>query len=488
MTKNTKKNIYKNTIKKILENKNKTTKKKHKKFRYEYDSFGKIKVPKDRYWGATTARSLIHFSIGKEHMPLSFIHTYALFKKCAALTNHKLGILNSRLKNTIVKVCDLIIDNKFNDEFPLYIWQTGSGTQTNMNLNEVIANIGNKLLHSKLGSKYPINPNDDVNMSQSSNDSFISVMHITIAILINYSLIPNLEYMIDGLKKKKEEFKNIIKIGRTHFEDAVPITFGQEFSGYVALLENDLKNIKFALKSIYKLAAGGTAVGTGLDAPKNFGSTIAKIISKETDLPFVSADNKYAEISSHNAVLQMSDALKLLATNMYKIASDIRIMGSGPRTGIHELLLPQNEPGSSIMPGKVNPTQCESVTMISIQVMSNNNAVTFANSQGILELNVYNPIMLYNINQSIYLLSDSCHNFTKYCIKDLKVNKKKVDEYVNNALTLVTALNTHIGYEKSSILADYAEKHNISLREANEKLNIISDKKLMEYINPKKMV
>ena len=474
------------TIKNILEKKNKTGTKKNQKFRYEYDSFGKIKVPNDRYWGATTARSLIHFDIGSEKFPLSFLHTYALFKKCAALTNHKLGLLNSKITKTIVKVCNLIIDNKYNNEFPLYVWQ--SGTNINMNLNEVIANIGNQMLHSKLGSKYPIDPNDHVNMSQASTDSYITVMHVTSAILINYKLIPNLKYMIDAFKKKQEEFKNIIKIGRSHFEDAEPITLGQEFSAYVSVLEFDLKNIKNALNSIYQLAAGGTQVGTGLNAPKKFGPVIAKCISKETNLPFVSAENKFAAVSTHNDVVQMSDALTLLATNMYKIACDIRILGSGPRTGIHELLLPEFEPGSSVEPGKVNPTQCESILMVTGQVMANNSAITFGNSQGILEMNTIKPMILYNILQIIPLLSDACYNFTKYCVSGLKVNKPKIEEYLNNSLSLITALVPAIGFEKASTLANYALKNNLSLRDANAKLNIVSDKELMFYVNPKKMV
>jgi len=458
------------------------------KVRYENDVFGNIAVPKDKLWGASTARSLTYFSISKELMPIVFIHSYVIFKKCAAKTNYKLKLLNKKKLDIIVKVCNEILDNKYNDEFPLHIWQTGSGTHTNMNVNEVIANICNKKLIGKIGTKFPIHPNNDVNLSQSSNDSFITAVHIYVAIMLNKKLIPNLEYMIGGFKKKQHEFKDIIKLGRTHFEDAVPLTFGQEFSGFVYILEDSLEKIKMSLKQIYKLAAGGTAVGTGINADPEFGRLVANEVSLETDLPFISASNKFGVMSSHNAVLEVSNGTKLLATNVMKIANDIRLLGSGPRAGLSELLLPQNEPGSSIMPGKVNPTQCEAATMVSIQVMANNMAITISNSQGSLELNVYNPIMLYNISQSICMLSDVCVNFTKYCILGLKVNKLKVKNYVDNALTLATILNPYIGYDKATKLAHYAYDKNLSLKEANKELKFLPENEMDKYLNPAKMV
>jgi fumarate hydratase class II len=467
---------------------NKAHKKTQKKYRYEEDVFGKILVPNNHYWGSNTQRSLIHFSIGKEHMPLNFIYSYAILKKCAAITNYKLGSLNKKYAGTIVKVCNEILEGKLDAEFPLYIWQTGSGTHTNMNLNEVISNRCNEILVGKLGTKIPIHPNNHVNMSQSSNDTFITAMHISIALSVTKDLIPNLKYMIKEFVQKKQEFNNIVKIGRTHLEDALPITFGQEFSGYVALLDDALNQINMSLKNIYQLAAGGTAVGNGINANKNFGKVIAKEISKETKLPFVTAPNKFAELSSHNAVLEMSDALKVLATNIMKIANDIRWMGSGPKTGLNELLLPQNEPGSSIMAGKVNPTQCEAATMVAVQVIANNLAITIANSQGNFEMNVYNPLMIYNINQSIYLLSDVCVNFTKFCIIGLKVNHEKVKHNLEHSLSRVTLLNPYIGYDKATKLAHYAYDNNITLKEANKKLNYLSDNDFDKYINDYKII
>jgi fumarate hydratase class II len=463
-------------------------KKTQKKTRYEEDVFGKIAVPNNHYWGSNTQRSLIHFSIGKERMPLNFIYSYAILKKCAAIANYKLHSLPKKYAFTIVKVCNEILEGKLDAEFPLYIWQTGSGTQTNMNLNEVISNRCNEILTKKLATKTPIHPNNHVNMSQSSNGTFISAMHISIALSITKQLIPNLNYMIKGFKQKKQEFNNIIKIGRTHLEDALPLTFGEEFSGYIALLEDALNQIRFSLKNIYKLAVGGTAVGNGINSSKKFAPLIAKEISKETKLPFVSAENKFAELSSHNAVLEMSDALKVLATNIMKIANDIRWMGSGPKTGLNELLLPQNEPGSSIMAGKVNPTQCEAATMVAVQVIANNLAITIANSQGNFEMNVYNPLMIYNINQSIYLLSDVCINFTKFCIIGLKVNHEKVKYNLEHSLSRATLLNPYIGYDKASKLAHYAYDNNITLKEANKKLNYLSDNDFDKYINDYKII
>jgi len=466
--------------------KNKTKKLQDK--RYEVDVFGNVEVPKAHYWGATTQRSLNNFNISQETMPMQFINSYVLYKKCAAKTNYKLKLLDKKKYIIITKACNDILDGKYNDEFPLHIWQTGSGTQTNMNVNEVIANICNKTLTGKLGTKNPIHPNNDVNMSQSSNDSFITAMHISIGLLVTSKLIPNLKYMIEGFKKKQHEFKNIIKLGRTHLEDAVPITFGQEFSGYVALLEDSLLEIKLSLKHIYQLAAGGTAIGTGINTHPKFGKLVAQEVSHETGLPFVTAKNKFAEMSSHNAVLKMSDSFKVLATNIMKIANDIRWMGSGPRGGLNELILPQNEPGSSIIPGKVNPTQCEAAAMVSVQVIANNTAITIANTQGYFELNVYNPIMLYNIIQSISMLSDICKNFTQFCILGIKVNKDKVKGYLENALTLSTILNPVIGYDKATKMAHYAYNNNISLIEANRELKFLPEDKIEEYLKPEKMI
>jgi len=459
-----------------------------KNIRWEWDVFGKIPVPKDSLWGSNTQRSLIHFSISTELMPIEFIHSYALFKKCAAKANYRLKLLDKKDMQLISHFCDEIIDNKYNEQFPLHIWQTGSGTQTNMNMNEVIANLCNKKLIGKLGTQKPINPNDTVNMCQSSNDSFISAIHIFVALTVTKKLIPDLVYMIDGFKQKQHEFKDIIKLGRTHLEDAVPMTFGQEFSGYVSILEDSLKQIKYALNHIYELAAGGTAVGTGINTHPNFGKYIAEELSKETHLHFVSAPNKFGEMSSHNAVLEMSDAFKVLATNIMKIVNDIRWLAGGPRAGLEELILPQNEPGSSIMPGKVNPTQCEAAAMVSVQVIANNMAITIANTQGYFELNVYNPLMVYNIAQSMRMLSDVCVNFTKFCTVGIKVNTKKLKGYVDNALTLATALNTHIGYDKATTLAHYAYNKDISLIEANKDLKYVDPAKIAEYLDPKKMI
>jgi fumarate hydratase class II len=478
-----------NKIKSIKNKKNKkNNNKKTRKIRYENDVFGNIEVPNNKYWGASTQRSLIYFSISNELIPIEFIHAYVLFKKCAAKANYKLKLLSKKKLDIIVKVCNEILLNKHNEHFPVHVWQTGSGTQTNMNVNEVIANLCNKKLTGKLGTKKPIHPNNDINMSQSSNDSFITAIHIYIAITINKKLIPNLEFMINGFKKKQYEFKDIIKLGRTHLEDAVPLTLGQEFSGYVSILEDSLEQIKYALKNIYKLAAGGTAVGTGINTHPQFGKLVASELDFETHLPFITASNKFGEISSHNAVLEMSDATKVLAANLMKIANDIRWLGSGPRAGLNELILPQNEPGSSIMPGKVNPTQCEAATMISVQVMANNMAITFANSQGNFELNTYNPLMLYNISQSMNMLSDICINFTKYCILGLKVNREKINGYVENALTLATILNPYIGYDKATKLAHYAYDKNLSLKEANRELKYLSDEDLDKYLKPEKMI
>jgi fumarate hydratase class II len=450
--------------------------------RVEKDSMGEINVPSNHYWGAQTQRSLLHFSIGTEKMPMEIIYALALYKKCAAKVNYKLHLITKPVYISICDVVDQIISKKLNDEFPLFVWQTGSGTQTNMNINEVIANYGKHL--------YPtltINPNDDVNRSQSSNDSFISAVHIAVAFSTT-NLLSSIKKLQLSFEKKCIEFSNDIKLGRTHLEDAVPLTVGQEFSGYVSLIRQSKKLLKHSLKAIYELAAGGTAVGTGLNAPKNFGKLICHQLEKQTGLPFTSSSNKFASLSSHNALLQYSDAMKMLATNLMKIANDIRWLASGPRSGLGEIIIPQNEPGSSIMPGKINPTQCEAVTMIAIQVISNNNAITFANSQGNFELNVFKPLIAYNIFQSIKLLTDVCTNFSIFCIDGIQVNKKQIAKNVENALSLVTALTPVIGYEKSATLSQYAHKHNLSIKEANDKLHFIDNDELIKRIDPRKMI
>lgn len=460
-----------------------------KKYRIEKDFLGNIKVENKNYWGAETQRSLIHFSIGNETMPLEIIHAYALYKKCAAITNNKLKLFNNKkIPTTIIKVCNEIINKKLDDQFPVHIWQTGSGTHTNMNLNEVISNRSIEILKGKKGSKTPVHPNDHVNMSQSSNDSFPTVLYMATAIQINKKLLKNLKYMIQGFKKKQTEFKNIIKIGRTHLQDATPISFFQEFSGYVTLFEDSYNKIKDSLKELYKLPAGGTAVGTGINTHPKYAKTVAAEIKKQTKLPFSSAKNKFSVMSSHNAIQECSGALTVLASNIIKIANDIRWMGSGPKTGLKELILPSNEPGSSIMPGKVNPTQCEAAIMVAVKVMGNNQDIINANSQGNFELNIFNPLMALNIIQSINLLNDVCINLTKFCILGLKVNKSQIKYNVENALTIATALNPHIGYDSASKLAQYALKHNMSLRDANRKLKFLSDNDIVRYLDVKKMI
>ena len=457
--------------------------------RKESDSLGEINVENSHLWGAQTQRSLLHFSIGDEKIPFEVIKAFAILKKAAAEINYELKLLPTKeIKDTIVKVCNEILDNKLKDEFPLFVWQTGSGTQTNMNVNEVISNRGIQILHGEIGSKIPIHPNDHVNKSQSSNDTFMTAGHIAIVQMIEKELFPSITYMITELKKKQKEFSKIIKIGRTHLEDAVPLTLGDEFSGYVALIETSLKSIKASLKELYNLAIGGTAVGTGLNTDPQFSKKVCKRIQELTKFPFKSAPNKFSVLSSHDALVICSGALKSLAINIMKIANDFRWSGSGPRAGLFELILPQNEPGSSIMPGKVNPTQCEAATMVAVQVIANDVSISTANSQGNFELNVFKPLMLYNIIQSIKLLSGVCTNLTKYLIVGIKANKKKIQENVNNSLMLVTALAPYIGYEKCAKMAEYAYKKNISLKETNKELKFLSEEDFIKYINVKNMI
>ncbi|MFC4892878.1 class II fumarate hydratase [Pseudofrancisella aestuarii] len=455
--------------------------------RVESDSMGKIEVADNYYWGAQTQRSLQYFSIGSDLIPKEVIKAMAIVKKASAIANNKLRILPKNKKDIIVKVADEIIEGKLNNHFPLHVWMTGSGTQSNMNVNEVISNRAIELLGGKMGSKDPIHPNDDVNMSQSSNDAFPTAMYIATAYEIKNQLLPAVEYMFKDLNKKARKWRNITKIGRTHMQDAVPLTLGQEFSGYAALLKKNIQRIKHSLHDVYELALGGTAVGTGLNAPEGFSEKVAKHISNITNLPFVSAKNKFEVQGSHDALVAIMGQLKTLANSLFKIANDIRILSCGPRAGLHELLLPENEPGSSIMPGKVNPTQCEAMAMVAAQVIGYDVAVGIGGSSGYLEMNVYKPLMIFNIIQSIKILSDSCINFTKYLLEGMEPNKAKIDYYLKNSLMLVTALSPVIGYDKASKMAHYADQKNISLAEANKYLKFLSEDEFKKVANPYKM-
>ncbi|MBX7067555.1 MAG: class II fumarate hydratase [Parachlamydiales bacterium] len=457
------------------------------KYRLERDSMGQLKVPADRYYGAQTARSLIHFSIGYNLMPAELIQSFGILKKAAAIVNHKLGKLDKKKTDLIIKAADDVISGRLNEHFPLRIWQTGSGTQTNMNVNEVIANRAIQIAGGKLGSKDPIHPNDHVNMSQSSNDTFPTAMHISAAREMHNALIPAMSRLRDALNKKAKEFSKIVKIGRTHLQDAVPLTLGQEFSGYVALLDRDIKRIKEALDGLYDLAIGGTAVGTGLNTHPKFAEMATAQISKLTGLPFRSHPNKFAALSAHDEIVFASGALKTTACSLMKIGTDIAWLGSGPRCGFHELILPENEPGSSIMPGKVNPTQCEALSMVAVQVFGNDAAIGFAGSQGNFELNVYKPLMIFNLLHSILLIKDCCDHFRKYCVEDLKADKKQIAKYVENSLMLVTALNPIIGYDKAAKIAKLAHKEGISLKEACLKLKCLTAEEFDKAVDPKKM-
>lgn len=461
--------------------------KKTAKTRIETDSMGNINVPSNVYWGAQTERSLHHFDIGHDIMPKELIHAFGILKKSAAIVNAELGLIPKNKSRLIVRAADEVIKGKLDDQFPLRVWQTGSGTQTNMNVNEVIANRAIEMAGGKLGSKNPVHPNDHVNRSQSSNDTFPTAMHIAAAVEVNHTLLPAVKILRDALDKKAKSFKKIVKIGRTHLQDAVPLTLEQEFSGYVAQLDADMKHIKSALPFLYQLAAGGTAVGTGLNSHPQFAKKVAKEIAKETKLPFVTAPNKFAALAAHDAFVYASGALKTLACSLMKIANDLRWLGSGPRCGLGELHLPENEPGSSIMPGKVNPTQCEAMTMVAVQVMGNDAAISFAGSQGNFELNVFKPVMMYNLMHSIAILSGTCCSFTTFCVKGLKANKDKIDEFLNHSLMLVTALAPHIGYDNSAKMAHHALEHNLSLKEAGVALGFLSEKEFDQWVKPEKM-
>jgi fumarate hydratase class II len=455
--------------------------------RTESDSMGKIDVPADRYYGAQTARSLIHFDIGKDTMPPELIRAFGILKKAAALVNQDLGKLPPEKAHLISQAADEVISGKLNDHFPLRIWQTGSGTQTNMNVNEVISNRAIEIAGGEMGSKKPIHPNDDVNMSQSSNDTFPTAMHIAAAAETARRLLPAVKKLRDALDAKAKEFADIVKIGRTHLQDATPLTLGQEFSGYVSLLDRDGARIAVALDGLYDLAIGGTAVGTGLNAHPEFAERAARKISELTGLPFRSHPNKFAALSAHDEIVFASGALKTLAASLMKIANDIRWLASGPRCGLGELRLPENEPGSSIMPGKVNPTQSEAVTMVAVQVMGNDAAIGFAGSQGNFELNVFKPVMIFNYLHSVELLTDACNSFVDHCIEGIQVNREQIAHYVHNSLMLVTALAPKIGYDNAAKVAKAAHHAHLTLREAALNLGLISAEDFDALVKPEDM-
>jgi len=456
--------------------------------RVETDSLGTVEVPADKLWGAQTQRSLEHFSIGKDLIPREMITAYAILKKAAAIANHAEKRLEQRVHDLIVQVCDEILAGRHLDMFPLHVWMTGSGTQFNMNVNEVISNRCCQIAGTALGSKTPVHPNDHVNMSQSSNDSFPSAMYIACALNTTGRLIPAVTALRDAIAGKSREWDGIVKIGRTHMQDATPITLGQEWSGYAGMLTDDLERIEDARKGVYGLALGGTAVGTGINAAPGFAEAAASQIARLTGLPFVSAPNKYTVQGAHDALVHLSGTLRTLATSLYKIANDIRLMSCGPRAGFAELHIPENEPGSSIMPGKVNPTQAEALTMIAVQVMANDVAVGFGGAGGYLEMNVYKPLIIFNIAASITLLTDGCTNFRRFLIEGTRPNLKKIQEYVERSLMLVTALSPVIGYDKASKIAHYAMDNDLTLKAAALKLGFIDEAQFDRVVDPLKMV
>jgi fumarate hydratase class II len=456
--------------------------------RTEVDSLGEVSVPADKLWGAQTQRSLEHFSIGKDLMPREMITAYAILKKAATVANHAGNRLGDQQHTLIVQTCDEILAGQHHDMFPLHVWMTGSGTQFNMNVNEVISNRCCQLAGTPLGSKAPVHPNDHVNMSQSSNDSFPSAMYIAAAMNVTQRLIPALRALHDAIAAKARQWDDIVKIGRTHMQDATPITLGQEWSGYAGMLADDLERIDDALKGVYRLALGGTAVGTGINAAPGFAEAATAEIARLTGLPFVSAPNKFTVQGAHDAMVQLSGTLRTLAASLYKIANDIRLMSCGPRAGFAELAIPANEPGSSIMPGKVNPTQCEALTMIAVQVMANDVAVGFGGASGYLEMNVYKPLMIFNVIESITIMSDGCTNFRKFLVEGTTPNVKKIKEYVERSLMLVTALSPVIGYDKASKIAHYALDNDLSLRQAALKLGYVVADEFDRVVDPAKMV
>src|SRR5277367_1139475 len=456
-------------------------------FRIESDSMGKVEVPADRYWGAQTQRSLHNFKIGGERMPPALVRALGIQKRASAQANMALGVLDATLGEAIVKAATEVIDGKMAAEFPLVVWQTGSGTQTNMNANEVISNRAIEMLGGEMGSKKPIHPNDHVNMGQSSNDSFPTAMHIAAVEEIERKLIPALIGLEAALSAKSREFAAIVKIGRTHLQDATPVTLGQEFSGYAKQVEYGIERVKGTLPRLLQLAQGGTAVGTGLNARIGFAEKFAEEAAKITGLPFVTAENKFEALAAHDALVEASGALNTLAASFMKIANDIRLLGSGPRCGIGEIILPENEPGSSIMPGKVNPTQCEALTMVCAQVMGNHVTVTVAGSQGNFELNVYKPVIIYNVLQSIRLIADSCHSFTDNCVVGIEANKERITKLMNESLMLVKALNPHVGYDNAAKIAKKAHAEGKTLKQAAVELGILKAEDFDKLVKPEEM-
>src|SRR5262249_15744410 len=457
------------------------------KTRSETDSFGAIEVPADRYWGAQTQRSLENFRIGAERIPLPVIRALATIKQAAAEVNRKLGLLDARRTRAIVKAAQEVIDGGFDDHFPLVVWQTGSGTQSNMNVNEVIANRANELLGGQLGAKAPVHPNDHVNMSQSSNDSFPTAMHIAAVLAITHDLLPALAHLEKALARKAKDFARIVKIGRTHLQDATPLTLGQEFSGYAAQVSAGSTPLGVVLKELYPPARGGTAVGTGLNSKPQFARAFARQVAKTTGLPFVSAPNKFAALAAHDAYAAVHGALNALAAGLFKIANDIRLLGSGPRSGLGELILPENEPGSSIMPGKVNPTQAEALTMVCVQVFGNHTTMTVAASQGHLELNVFKPVLAYNMLQSIRLLADAARSFTDHAVVGIRANETRIRELMERSLMLVTALAPKIGYDNAAKIAKAAHANGTTLREEAIRLGFVSAQEFDRLVRPERM-
>lgn len=455
--------------------------------RIEQDSMGEVQVPSDRYWGAQTQRSLGNFKIGGDRFPREMIKAMGILKKCAAQTNHSLGLLDATKTEWIVKAADEVIAGKLDDHFPLVVWQTGSGTQSNMNANEVIANRAMTMMGLKLPNK-EIHPNDDVNKGQSSNDTFPTAMHIAAADQIHHRLLPMMEKLHKALLLKQTEFKDIVKIGRTHLMDATPLTLGQEFSGYVTQMRHSWQRIRNTLNHLHELAIGGTAVGTGMNTHPQFPVAVAESIAKETKIHFVSAENKFEALATHDALVEVSGALKSVAVSLMKIASDIRLLGSGPRCGFGELHLPENEPGSSIMPGKVNPTQCEAMTMVCAQVMGNDVAVTIGGFSGHFELNVFKPLIVFNVLNSIRLLSDACESFTDHCVVGIEANPKQIQKHLENSLMLVTALNPHIGYDKAAIIAKTAHKNGTTLKVEAVQLGYLTPAQFDQYVRPETMI
>ncbi len=456
--------------------------------RIESDSMGEIEVPASAYYGAQTARSLIHFNIGGSKMPLQVIHAYGKIKKCAAMVNCVLGLLPEEKKRWIVQAAEEVAEGRLDDHFPLSIWQTGSGTQTNMNVNEVIANRAIELAGGEMGSKKPIHPNDDVNLSQSSNDTFPTAMHLAATHALIYHLIPAVKEIRSSLSQKEEEFRSIVKIGRTHLMDAVPLTLGQEFSGYVAQIRQGVERIETALPHLFELAIGGTAVGTGLNAPKQFKEKVISALAQETQLPFIPASNPFAALASHDALIAAHGAIRTLCASLIKIATDLAWLGSGPRCGLSELFFPENEPGSSIMPGKINPTQCEALTMVCVHILGNDQAILIAGSRGNFELNVYKPVIIYNFLDSCQLLTAALRSFTRYFLDGLKPNLQKIKYYCDHALMLVTALTPHIGYDRAAQAARKAYHENITLKQACLELGYLTEAEFNAHIKIENMV